>query len=116
MDKHIEKLRHNNKVEILINKEESKDGFWVTSRAQIDAIIGGCQVCHLGLSLNNEPYVVPVCFGYDGTVLYFHSSESGKKIDYLEANSRVAFQMEREAKFVACGPEPCGPPPMNQVN
>ncbi len=79
----------------------------VRSRAEIDAIIAGCQVCHLGLSLNDKPYVVPVCFGYDGTFLYFHTADSGKKIDYLQANPRVCFQMERGVKFAACGVAPC---------
>jgi nitroimidazol reductase NimA-like FMN-containing flavoprotein (pyridoxamine 5'-phosphate oxidase superfamily) len=38
-------------------------------RAEIDAIIRRSQVCRLGLSDQGEPYVVPLCFGYDGQAL-----------------------------------------------
>ena len=33
-----------------------------------------CQVCRLGLCDGGEPYVVPLCFGYDGEALYFHAA------------------------------------------
>jgi nitroimidazol reductase NimA-like FMN-containing flavoprotein (pyridoxamine 5'-phosphate oxidase superfamily) len=79
----------------------------ITDRDRIDKIIQGCHVCHLGLSMNNRPYVIPINFGYDGDRLYFHTSLKGKKIDCLEANTHVCFQMERDTHLVAQDPEPC---------
>jgi nitroimidazol reductase NimA-like FMN-containing flavoprotein (pyridoxamine 5'-phosphate oxidase superfamily) len=71
----------------------------IQSRGEIDAVIRGCQVCHLGLALENEPYVVPVSFGYDGSSLFFHTAASGRKIGFIEANNRVCFQFERDVKL-----------------
>ncbi|MGZ6250181.1 MAG: pyridoxamine 5'-phosphate oxidase family protein, partial [Syntrophales bacterium] len=41
-----------------------------------------------------EPYIVPLCFGYDGEGLYFHSASAGRKIDILRKNSRVCFEFD----------------------
>jgi nitroimidazol reductase NimA-like FMN-containing flavoprotein (pyridoxamine 5'-phosphate oxidase superfamily) len=66
----------------------------IKDRALIDAIIRQCQVCRLGLSDGEEPYIVPLCFGYDGETLYFHSAPEGKKLDILRNNSRVCFEFD----------------------
>ena len=71
----------------------------IPSRSEIDAIIRGCEVCRLALAVENEPYIVPVSFGYDGDSLFFHTARSGKKIEFLEANSRVCFEFEHNVRL-----------------
>jgi hypothetical protein len=71
----------------------------IPSRGEIDAVIRGCQVCRLALAVENEPYIVPVSFGYDGDALFFHTASSGRKIEFLEANSRVCFEFERNVRL-----------------
>ncbi len=66
----------------------------IKNRAVIDAIIRQCLVCRLGLADGEEPYIVPLCFGYDGEALYFHSASDGRKIDILRRNSRVCFEFD----------------------
>jgi hypothetical protein len=66
----------------------------IKDRAVIDAIIRQCLVCRLGLADGVEPYIVPLCFGYDGEALYFHSASAGSKIDILRKNSRVCFEFD----------------------
>ena len=73
----------------------------IPSRGEIDAIIRGCQVCRLALAVENEPYIVPVSFGYDGASLFFHTAESGKKIEFLEVNNRVCFEFDRNVRLQA---------------
>ncbi len=63
----------------------------LTDRSSIDQIIRRCQVCHLAVCDEGQPYVIPLNFGYDGQCLYFHSATSGKKLDILKRNSRVGF-------------------------
>jgi nitroimidazol reductase NimA-like FMN-containing flavoprotein (pyridoxamine 5'-phosphate oxidase superfamily) len=77
-----------------------------TDRDRIAEIIHNCLVCHLALARNDEPYVLPVSFGYDGTALYFHTGFLGQKIDYMEANPRVCFQFE---DGVTVAPDPVDP-------
>ena len=79
----------------------------ITSRAEIDAILHGCTVCRLGFAVENEPYVVPVSFGYDGRDLYFHTAKTGRKIDCIEANRRACFEVERDVELIRNPDQPC---------
>ena len=70
----------------------------ITDPQQILHILDTARVLHLGLAVDNEPYVVPMNYGYtmeDGKlVLYLHSAVRGKKLDMLQANPRVFFEMD----------------------
>lgn len=66
----------------------------IKDRAEIDELIRGSTVCRLGLADGGTPYVVPMCFGYDGTNLFFHSARAGMKIDILKKNDRICFEFD----------------------
>lgn len=66
----------------------------IRDRGLIDSIIHRSQVCRLGLSDQGQPYVVPLCFGYDGKALYFHCAKEGRKLDILRQNDRVCFEFD----------------------
>jgi hypothetical protein len=66
----------------------------IKDRKVIDAIIRQCPVCRLGLSEGEEPYIVPLCFGYDGEALYFHSAREGRKLDVIRKNNRVCVEFD----------------------
>jgi nitroimidazol reductase NimA-like FMN-containing flavoprotein (pyridoxamine 5'-phosphate oxidase superfamily) len=72
----------------------------IRDRAEIDSIIRRSQVCRLGLSDNGQPYVVPLCFGYDGKALYFHCAKEGRKLDILRRNDKVCFEFDVVAGLV----------------
>ncbi len=79
----------------------------ITDRAAIDEILHRATICRLGLADDGQPYVVPLCFGYDGEALFFHSATAGRKIDMIGRNSRVCFEVDVDQKIVeaakACG-------------
>ena len=70
----------------------------VTDPDQILHILDTAKVLNLGLSVNDEPYVVPMTYGYtmtDGELtLYLHSAVKGKKLDMVQANPKVFFSMD----------------------
>ena len=70
----------------------------VTDPEQILHILDAGKVLHLGLAVDNEPYVVPMNYGYtmeDGKLtLYLHSALRGKKLDTIRANPRVFFSID----------------------
>ena len=70
----------------------------VTDPEQIRHILDTAKVLHLGLAVDNEPYVVPMNYGYtmeDGKLtLYLHSAVRGKKLDMIQANSKVFFEID----------------------
>ena len=70
----------------------------VTDPEQIRHILDSGKVLHLGLSVNDEPYVVPMNYGYtmeDGKlVIYLHSAVKGKKLEMVQTNPRVCFNID----------------------
>ena len=70
----------------------------VTDPEQIRHILDTAKVLHLGLAVDNEPYVVPMNYGYcledENLTLYLHSAVKGKKLDMIQANSKVFFEID----------------------
>ena len=65
-----------------------------TDRDTIESIIQQAAICRIGLAENGQPYVVPVCFGYQDGAIYFHSGQMGKKMDILRRNDAVCFEID----------------------
>jgi nitroimidazol reductase NimA-like FMN-containing flavoprotein (pyridoxamine 5'-phosphate oxidase superfamily) len=68
----------------------------ITDRSDIDAILRTSKTCRIGFAVGDEPYLVPLSHGYDpeAGALFFHTAKEGKKIDCIEANPRVCFEVE----------------------
>ena len=70
----------------------------VTDPEQIKHILDTAKILHLGLAVDNEPYVVPMNYGYvmeDGKpILYLHSAVRGKKLDMIRSNPKVFFSID----------------------
>jgi nitroimidazol reductase NimA-like FMN-containing flavoprotein (pyridoxamine 5'-phosphate oxidase superfamily) len=61
-------------------------------------IIAKCKVCRLAMADDNQPYIIPLNFGYayenDILILYFHGAYEGMKIDILKKNDKVCFEID----------------------
>ena len=68
-------------------------------RSEIDQIIHNALYCQLACSLNNEPYIIPIAYGYDGEAIYFHTGMEGKKIDVFSANPKVCLSFIVDVKI-----------------
>ena len=71
----------------------------ITDRAEILDILDRCSILHLGLVDGDEPYVVPMNYGYtmdeDGHLtFYLHGATQGRKLDLMRKNPRVFLEME----------------------
>jgi nitroimidazol reductase NimA-like FMN-containing flavoprotein (pyridoxamine 5'-phosphate oxidase superfamily) len=73
----------------------------IESIDEITDLIRKCQVCRIGMSRNDKPYIVPVSFGFDGDCIYFHTViKNGLKLEYLAANTEVCFEFEHNVEVV----------------
>lgn len=79
----------------------------ITSTAEIEQIIKQARVCRLGLVDGSEPYVVPICFGYEKNIFYFHCAPEGRKIDLIKKNSQVCVEIEADVAIINAE-KPCG--------
>lgn len=70
----------------------------VTDEHHIRHILDMAKVVHLGMVDGDEPYVVPMNYGYllenEKLTLYLHGARRGRKLDVLRANPKVFFEME----------------------
>ena len=70
----------------------------VTDPQQIRHILDTGKVLHLGLAVDNKPYVVPMNYGYaledEKLTVYLHSAVQGKKLDMIRANPNVFFEID----------------------
>jgi nitroimidazol reductase NimA-like FMN-containing flavoprotein (pyridoxamine 5'-phosphate oxidase superfamily) len=66
----------------------------VTDTQEIEQMINSSPVCRIGLCDGNQPYVVPVCFGYEAGRIYIHSYPAGKKMEILRKNPRVCIEID----------------------
>ena len=74
----------------------------VTDPEEILRILDEAKVLQLGLSVNDEPYVVPMNYGYtmeEGRLtIYLHSAVKGKKLDMIRQNPKVFFSLDCDRK------------------
>ena len=83
----------------------------VTDPGQIADIIRRCACCRIGFYDEGEVYIVPLNFGFEvkdnTTVFYFHGAREGRKIDLIQKNPHVGFEMDTHYALheadVACG-------------
>jgi len=80
----------------------------IKDKKELESIIQRAQVCRIGLSEDNVPYVVPMNFGYKDNCLYFHCAKAGKKIDVIRQNNKVCFEMDIDQTIVKPEGRPCG--------
>lgn len=70
----------------------------VTDINDIIRILDESKVLHLGMVDGDEPYVVPMNYGYelnDGKLtVYLHGARRGRKLDLINANPKVFFELE----------------------
>ena len=70
----------------------------ITDLNEIKAILDTAKVLRLGLAVDNEPYIVPMNYGYimeDGKLtFYLHSALRGKKLDMIRANPKVFLELD----------------------
>lgn len=82
----------------------------IKENQKIIEIIKKADVCRIALIDNDLPYIVAFNFGYkqgDPDILYFHCANTGRKLDIIEKNNHVCFQMDVDHELItakkACG-------------
>ena len=66
----------------------------------IEWILKKATVCRIALCNNNNPYIVPMNFGFKDNCLYLHSASEGQKIDIININNNICFEVDLETEIV----------------
>jgi nitroimidazol reductase NimA-like FMN-containing flavoprotein (pyridoxamine 5'-phosphate oxidase superfamily) len=66
----------------------------IKDTAEIEKVLREATVGRLGTSRDDTPYVVPVSYAYHDGKITIHGAKQGKKMDDIEANPRVCFEVD----------------------
>ncbi len=76
-----------------------------------EGIIGLLRRADIGelatVSGDGKPYIVPVCFVFEGERIYFHCALKGKKLDNILANSAACFSVFEVLGMGVSPDKPC---------
>ena len=83
----------------------------ITDHSEILQVIRRCDTCRLAFHGDEHPYIVPMSFGFEDTggalTLYFHCAVSGRKLELMARDARVAFEMDAGHRLVMHGENAC---------
>jgi len=71
---------------------------------EIEQLLARALAGRLGMCRNNQPYIVPVCFIYHRSEIFFHSARLGRKMDFMRMNPTVCFQVDEHSLVASAKP------------
>jgi nitroimidazol reductase NimA-like FMN-containing flavoprotein (pyridoxamine 5'-phosphate oxidase superfamily) len=75
----------------------------IHDREELEAILRQADICRIAFAVGNEPYIVALNYGFtweEKLVLYFHCARAGRKLELLQANDRVCFQLDTDHALI----------------
>lgn len=72
----------------------------ITDTKIIEQILNESSICRIGFSIDGRAHIVPVNYGYKDNKLFIHSAPEGSKIDFINENKRVCFEMELDHEIL----------------
>jgi hypothetical protein len=69
---------------------------FIESEEEMESLLREEEIGYLGMSLDGQPYVVPLNYHYSDGKIYFHCALEGKKFDFMKGNPRVCFTVGRQ--------------------
>lgn len=82
---------------------------FIDDKSEIEKIIKGCRTCFLGISdEQNQPYVIPMNFGFYNNEIYLHSGQFGRKWEILKKNPKACItfclgdELAYQDEHIAC--------------
>ncbi|MGQ8335585.1 pyridoxamine 5'-phosphate oxidase family protein [Sunxiuqinia sp. A32] len=64
---------------------------FIEDREEINKVIRACKTCYVAMSVDNQPYVLPMNFALEGDTVILHSAQSGRMWESLQKNPNVCI-------------------------
>ena len=72
----------------------------IIDKKVIVSIIKRASICRVAMCWQDEPYILPMNFGYSENCLYLHSAREGRKLNILQHNDQVCVEFDVDVEFV----------------
>lgn len=69
--------------------------------SEIENILLNNVVCRIAFAKDNQPYCVPMNYGYKERVIYCHSGFEGLKMDFIRANPYVCVEVDQNIHVIS---------------
>ena len=79
----------------------------ILDQEEIFQVIDRATYCHLALSAGDEPYLIPLSFGRNGSSIFVHTAIEGEKIKFMANNPVARLSFECDVKLVNSSIEAC---------
>lgn len=73
----------------------------IKDTAEVVAILQEEKVVRVAFAKNNQPYIVPMNYGYADRKIFCHTGHEGMKIEWLKANPRVCVEVDRGIQIIS---------------
>ncbi len=102
-------------IQLIIVLDEGNTGVMrrkdreIVDKKVMVSIIEKAIICRVAMCWQDEPYVIPMNFGYRDNYIYLHSAREGRKLDILRNNNKVCIEFDADVELVqsqkACNTE-----------
>ena len=58
---------------------------------KIAEILDSSFVCHIGFSINRQPFVIPTCFGRKDDEIFFHGAKTSRMLEHIKSGSEICI-------------------------
>jgi uncharacterized protein len=72
----------------------------ITDQAQVEGILERGKVLFLAMCQGDQPYVLPLNYGYVQGCIYIHTGHKGLKMEMLAQNPKVSFSLQEGVEMV----------------
>lgn len=72
----------------------------ITDSKIIDSILRTSHICRVAFNGDKYPYIVPMNYGYNGSSIFFHCALEGKKLELIQKNNNVCFEIELDHEII----------------
>ncbi len=58
---------------------------------KISKILDDSFVCHIGFSINDQPFVIPTCYGRKEDEIFFHGSKGSRMLEHIKTGVEICI-------------------------
>ena len=93
-------------IQLIIVLDEGNTGVMrrkdreIVDKKVMVSIIEKAIICRVAMCWQDEPYVIPMNFGYRDNYIFLHSAGEGRKLDILRNNDKVCIEFDVDVELV----------------
>jgi nitroimidazol reductase NimA-like FMN-containing flavoprotein (pyridoxamine 5'-phosphate oxidase superfamily) len=82
----VEKIKVTDRSKLKTNAKRAVYDFDTITKILDDAFI-----CHIGFALENQPFVIPTCYGRENDKIFFHGSAGSRMLKHIKTGSDICI-------------------------